>query len=149
MSRSVYRYNASLCYLCVSLTVSVVSVKRQEVTETAKSVTETSRTYRNFTMAVLYDFATISFHLVLFSAAQVELAKSNPVLSLILTSHLFFCLPFLLFPFTVPCRIIFTKPIDLETCQNHLSFCFLTKVRGSSYSPMAVWIFLQPSLLVS
>ena len=53
MSRSVYRYNVSLCYLCVSLTVSVVSVKRQEVTETAKSVTETSRTYRNFTMAVL------------------------------------------------------------------------------------------------
>ena len=54
MSRSVYRYNVSLCYLCVSLTVSVVSVKRQEVTETAKSVTETSRTYKNFTMAVLY-----------------------------------------------------------------------------------------------
>ena len=54
MSRSVYRYNVSLCYLYVSLTVSVVSVKRQEVTETAKSVTETSRTYRNFTMAVLY-----------------------------------------------------------------------------------------------
>ena len=54
MSRSVYRYNVSLCYLCVSLTVSVVSVKRQDVTETAKSVTETSRTYRNFTMAVLY-----------------------------------------------------------------------------------------------
>ena len=54
MSRSVYRYNVSLCNLWVSLTVSVVSVKRQEVTETAKSVTETSRTYRNFTMAVLY-----------------------------------------------------------------------------------------------
>ena len=54
MSRSVYRYNVSLCYLYVSLTVSVVSAKRQEVTETAKSVTETSRTYRNFTMAVLY-----------------------------------------------------------------------------------------------
>ena len=54
MSRSVYRYNVSLCYLYVSLTVSVVSVKRQEVTETAKSVTETSRTYRNFTKAVLY-----------------------------------------------------------------------------------------------
>ena len=54
MSRSVYRYNVSLCYLYVLLTVSVVSVKRQEVTEIAKSVTETSRTYRNFTMAVLY-----------------------------------------------------------------------------------------------
>ena len=54
MSRSVYRYNVSLCYLYVSLTVSAVLVNRQEVTETAKSVTEMSRTYRNFTMAVLY-----------------------------------------------------------------------------------------------
>ena len=71
MSRSVYRYNVSLCYLCVSLTVSVVSVKRQEVTETAKSVTETSRTNRNFTMAVLYSsysdaeiFIICSFYLI-------------------------------------------------------------------------------------
>ena len=54
-------------------------------------------------------FATIPFHLVLFSAALVELAKSIPVHSLILSSHLFFCLPFFLFPFTVPCRIVFAK----------------------------------------
>ena len=39
------------------------------------------------------EFATIPFHLVLFSAALVELAKSIPVHSLILSSHLFFCLP--------------------------------------------------------
>ena len=38
------------------------------------------------------EFATISFHLVLLSAAAlVELAKSIPVQSLILSSHLFFC----------------------------------------------------------
>ena len=61
MSRSVYRYNVSLCYLCVSLTVSAVSVKRQEVTETAKSVIETSRTNRNFTMAVLYMYCKYSY----------------------------------------------------------------------------------------
>ena len=60
-------------------------------------------------------FATIPFHLVLFSAALVELAKSIPVHSLILSSHLFFCLPRFLFPFTVPCRIVFAKPEDLET----------------------------------
>ena len=76
------------------------------------------------------EFATIPFHLGLFSAALVELAKSIPVHSLILSSHLFFCLPLFLFPFTVPCRIVFAKPEDLETWPNHLSFRFLTRVRG-------------------
>ena len=80
------------------------------------------------------DFETIPFHLVLFSAALVELAKSIPVHSLILSSHLFFCLPLLLFPFTVPCRIVFAKPEDIETWPNHLSFRFLTSVRSSSFS---------------
>ena len=88
------------------------------------------------------EFATIPFHPDLFSAALVELAKSIPVHSLILSSHLFFCLPLFLFPFTVPCRIVFAKPEDLETWPNHLSFRFLTRVRSLSYSPMAAWIFL-------
>ena len=78
------------------------------------------------------EFATIPFHLDLFSAALVELAKSIPVHSLILSSHLFFSLPLFLFPFTVPCRIVFSKPEDLETWPNHLSFRFLTRVRSSS-----------------
>ena len=95
------------------------------------------------------EFATIPFHLDLFSAALVELAKSIPVHSLILSSHLFFCLPLFLFPFTVPCRIVFAKPEDLQTWPNHLSFRFLTRVRSSSYSPMAAWIFLRTSSLVT
>ena len=95
------------------------------------------------------EFATIPFHLVLFSAALVELAKSSPVHSLILSSHLFFNLPFLLFPFTMPCRIVFVKPEDLETWPNHLSFPFLTRVRSSSYSPKAAWIFLQNSSMIT
>ena len=95
------------------------------------------------------EFATIPFHLVLFSAVLVELAKSIPVHSLILSSHLFFCQPLFLFPFTVPCRIVFAKPEDLETWPNHLSFRFLTRVRSSSYSPMAAWIFLRTSSLVT
>ena len=66
------------------------------------------------------EFATIPFHLVLFSAALVELAKSIPVHSLILSSHLFFCLPLFLFPLTVPCRIVIAKPEDLEKWPNHL-----------------------------
>ena len=95
------------------------------------------------------EFATIHFHLVLFSAALVELAKSIPVHSLILSSQLFFCLPLFLFPFTVPCRIVFAKPEDLETWPNHLSFRFLTRVRSLSYSPVAAWIFLWTSSLVT
>ena len=95
------------------------------------------------------EFAAIPFHLDLFSAALVELAKSIPVHSLILSSHLFFCLPLFLFPFTVPCRIVFAKPEDLETWPNHLSFRFLTRVRSSSYSPMVARIFLRTSSLVT
>ena len=95
------------------------------------------------------EFTTIPFHPVLFSAALFELANSIPVHTLILFSHLFFCLPLFLFPFTVPCRIVFAKPENLETWQNHLSFHFLTRVRGLSYSPMAAWIFLRTSSLVT
>ena len=87
-------------------------------------------------------FATVPFHLVLFSAALVKLAKSIPVHSLILYSNLFFCLPLFLFPFTMPYRIVSAKPEDLEMWPNHLSFRFLTRVKSSSYSPMAAWVFL-------
>ena len=78
----------------------------------------------------------------------VELVKSIPVHSLTLSSHLFFCLHLFLFPFTVPCRIVFAKPEDIETWPNHLSFRFLTRVRSSSYSPKAALIFLRTSSLV-
>ena len=44
----------------------------------------------------------------------------------------------------MPGRIVFAKPKDLETWPNNLSFRFLTKVRSSSYSPMAAWIFCEP-----
>ena len=70
------------------------------------------------------EFATIPFHLVLFSAALVEVTKSIPVHSIILSSHLFFCLPLFICSFTVPCRIVFAKSEDLETWQNHLSMRF-------------------------
>ena len=93
------------------------------------------------------EFATIPFHLVLFSAALVELAKSIPVHSLIFSFHLFFCIPFVLCPYTVPCRIAFAKPEDIQMWRNYLSFHILTRVRSSSYSPMAAWIFLQTSSL--
>ena len=93
------------------------------------------------------EFKIIPFHLILFSAALVELTKSILVHSLILSSHLL-CLP-LLFPLTIPCRIIFAKREDLETWPNHHSFHFFTRVKSLSYSLMAAWIFLQTSLLVT
>ena len=95
------------------------------------------------------EFETTPFHLVLFSTALVKLAKSIPVHSLILSPHLFFCLPLFLLSFTVPCRIVFAKSEDLKTWPNHLSFRFLTRVRSLSYSPMAAWIFLRTSSLVA
>ena len=82
------------------------------------------------------DFATIPFHLVLFSAVLVELAKSIPVHSLILSSHLFFCLPFLLFPLDVLCRIVFAKPKD---------FCFLTGSGGYHILQWLLGCFYEPS----
>ena len=66
-----------------------------------------------------------------------------------MSSHLLFCLPFLLFPCIVLCRIVFAKPQDLEIWPNQLTFRALTKVRSSSYFPMAAWIFLQTSSLVT
>ena len=88
------------------------------------------------------EFVTIPFHLVLFSAALVELEKSISVHSLILSSHLLFYLPLFLFPLAVPCMIVFVKQEDFETWPNHLSSRFLTKVRSSSNFPMADWIVL-------
>ena len=72
------------------------------------------------------DVTTTPFQFVQSMVALVELAKSIPVHSLILSSHLFFCLPLLRCSFTVRCRIVFAKPEDFETCPNHLSFRFLT-----------------------
>ena len=52
------------------------------------------------------DFATNFLHFSLFSTALRDLANSRPVHSLMLSSHLFLCLPCLLPPFTVPCNAV-------------------------------------------
>ena len=81
------------------------------------------------------DFTTIPFRLALSSAAPVELAKSIPVRSFILSSNLFFCLPFLLFLCTVPCRIVFAKPKDLEM------FLFLDQ--GQEFIIFLQWLLVS------
>ena len=51
------------------------------------------------------DFAISFLHFSLFSTALWDLANSRPVHSLMLSSHLFLCLPCLHSPFTVPCKM--------------------------------------------
>ena len=95
------------------------------------------------------DVATISFDPSLSSAALRESPNPIPVHSLMLSSHLFFCLPLLLAPFTVLCRIVFAMPEDLEMWPYHLSFRFFTMVRRSSCTRIAFWILLRTSSFVT
>ena len=66
------------------------------------------------------DFTTSFLHFSLFSTALWDLANSRPVPSL-MSSHLFFCLPHLLPPFSVPCKMVLAKPDEQETCLHHCS----------------------------
>ena len=61
------------------------------------------------------DFATSFLHVSLFSTALWDLPNSRPVHSLMLSSHLFFCLPCLLPPFIVPCKMGLARPDERET----------------------------------
>ena len=45
----------------------------------------------------------------------ISLPNSRPVNSLMLSSHLFLCLPCLLPPFTVPCKMVLARPDEWET----------------------------------
>ena len=95
------------------------------------------------------DVATIPFHPSLSFAALRESPNPIPVYSLMLSSHLFFCLTLFLAPFTVPCRNFFAMPDDLEMWPYHLSFLFFTIVRRSSCTPVAFLILLRTSLFVT
>ena len=61
------------------------------------------------------DFATSVLHFSLFSTALRDFANSRPVHSLMLSSKLFLCLPCLLPPFTVPCKMVLARPDEQET----------------------------------
>ena len=66
------------------------------------------------------DFATSFLHFSLFSTALWDLPNSRPVHSLMLSSHLFLCLPCLRPPFTVTCKMVWAKPDERETCPYQL-----------------------------
>ena len=81
------------------------------------------------------DFATIFLHLSLFSTALWDLSNSRPVHSMILSFHLFLCLPCLLPLFTVPCKMVWARP-DWISCSIHkilwkLAYLVLSKLRFS------------------
>ena len=86
------------------------------------------------------DFATSFLHFSLFSTAFWDLANYRPVHSLMLSSHLFLCLPCLLLPFTEPCKMALARPDERETCPYHCSLRLFTMARRSSSGPIACWI---------
>ena len=94
------------------------------------------------------DFTTRFFHFFLFSTALWDLANSRPVHSLMMSSHLFLCLPCLLSPFTVPCKVVLARPEDRETSY-HCCLRLLTMVRRSLCGPIACWILARTLSLVT
>ena len=67
------------------------------------------------------DFTSSFLHFSLFSTALWGSANSRPVHSLMLSSHLVLCLPCLLPPFTVRCKMALTRPVEWETWPYHCS----------------------------
>ena len=95
------------------------------------------------------DFATSFLHFSLFSTALWDLPNSRPVHSLMLSSNLLLCLPCLLPPFTVPCKMVLARPDERETWPYHCSLRLFTEVRRSSCGPIVCWILARTSSLVT
>ena len=95
------------------------------------------------------DFKTSFLYFSLFSTALWDLANSRHVHSMVLSSHLFFCLPCLLPPFTVPCKMVLARPDEREICPYHFSLRLFMVIRRSSCDPTACWILAQTSSLAT
>ena len=93
------------------------------------------------------DLATSSLHSSRLSALVMAAPNVMPVHSGMLSSHLFSCLPLLLPPGTVPCRIVLASPVDLVTCPYHFSLRRFTLVKRSSWGPMACRVLVRTSSL--
>ena len=98
-----------------------------------QSLRLTSQFTLHFTYPLVYnnrwsikdDRATTFLHPSLFSAVRKASPNFKHVHAVMLSSHLFFCLPFLLPLCTVLCRIIFASPVDLVMRPYHLNLLFL------------------------
>ena len=95
------------------------------------------------------DFLNSFLHFSRFSTAFWGLPNFRPVHSLILSSHLFFCLPCFLSPFTVPCKMVLAIPDEheWETFSYYCSLHFFTMVKRSLCGPTACWTLAHTSLL--
>ena len=65
--------------------------------------------------------------------------NSSPVYSLMLSSHLFFCLSCLLPPFAVPCKMVLARPDEQERCPYHFSLRLFTMEVRRSGQEVFVW----------
>ena len=92
--------------------------------------------------------ATSSLHSSRLSAFLMAAPSVKPVHSGMLSSQLFFCLPRVLPPWTVPCKIVLGSPDDLVMWPYHLSLRCLTVVRRFSSGPMACRVLFRTSSLV-
>ena len=88
----------------------------------------------------VHDFTTTSLHFSLFSTALWDLANSRPVHSLVMSSHLFFCLHRLLPSFIIPCKTVLARPNERQTYPCQCSLRLFTMVRKSLRDPIACWI---------
>ena len=95
------------------------------------------------------DFTPSFLHFSLFSTALWDLANSRPGHSLMLSSHLFLCLPCLPPLITVPCKMVLARPDERKTCPYHCSLRFFMMVRWSSCGLIAYWILAPTSSLVA
>ena len=73
------------------------------------------------------EFTISFFYFSLFSTTLWDFANSRPVHSPMLSCHLFLCLPCLLHPFTVTCKMVLARPNERHTCPYH--FSLFTMVR--------------------
>ena len=77
------------------------------------------------------DLGTSCLHLCLSSTALCDYGKSSPVHSLMLSSPHFLCCSLLLAPLTAPCKMVFARSDDLETCLYRFNFHLFTVARSS------------------
>ena len=109
------------------------ALERSVVKSTQGIISSSQSLYLGGRQGIADDVAAIPFHYSLSSAALRESPNHIPIHSLMLSSHLFFCLPLLLAPFTVHCRICHARGSwDEIMWPYHLSFRFFTMVRRSS-----------------
>ena len=95
------------------------------------------------------DFTTRFLQISLFSTALCDLANSRPVHSLMLFAYLFLCLPCLLLPPTVPCKMVLARPDERETSPYHCSLRLFPVVRRFSCGQIACWTLAWTSSLVT